>query len=90
MMDVDGDICPGQRRPWPTKVKFGLDVSSLSAANDVWLRWQTSKPLQGKEYGMEVKRYIGILMWSTYGQTFDHDSPTSGIDDMARGGSSVL
>ena len=87
---MDGELCPGQRWPWPMKVKFGLDFSSLSAADDVRLRWQTSKPPQGKEYEMEVKRYIGILMWSIYGQTFDHDSPTSGIDDVAGGGSSVL
>jgi len=72
------------------KVKFGLDFSPLSAPDDVRLRWQTSKPPQSKEYEMEVKRYIGILIWSTYGRTFDHDSSTSGIDDVAGGGSSVL
>ena len=87
MTDVDGELCPGQRWPWPTKVKSGLDIS---AADDVRLRWQTSKPAQGKEYEMEVKRYIGILMWSTYGRTFDHDSSTSGVDDVAGGGSLVL
>jgi len=72
------------------KVKFGLDFSSLSAADDVRLRWQTSKPPQSKEYEMEVKRYIGTLMWLTYGRTFGHDSSTSSIDDVAGGGSLVL
>jgi len=61
--DVDGELCPGQRWPWPTKVKFGLDVSSLSAADDVRLRWRTSKPPQGKGYEIEVKHCIGVLMW---------------------------
>ena len=90
MTDVDGELCLDQKWNWPKKLKFGLGVSSLSAADDVQLRWRTRKPPQSKEYEMQVKHYIRILMWPTYGRTFDHDSSTSGIDGVAGGGSPVL